>query len=81
MTANINAPTDLQELLQADASGAHTRELLNLVERASKLVASRLHGEHASSELRAAEQLCLACNATNRVLRTVWESLHGRNLD
>lgn len=81
MASNINAPTDLQALLQADVSGAYTRELLAMVERALSLVAGRTHGELVSFELRAAEQLCSACDAADRVLRTVWESLHGRALD
>jgi hypothetical protein len=80
MTANIETPADLQEMLRSDTSGCHTRELLCLVQRASKLVESHLDGGHASAELRAAEQLRLACDATDRVLRAVWESLHGRNL-
>jgi hypothetical protein len=81
MTANIKTPADLQEMLRSDTSGIHTRELLALVERASKLVENHLQDRHASAELRAAQQLRLACDATDRVLRSVWESLHGRNLD
>ncbi len=81
MKADIKTPADLQEMLRSDTSGVHTRELLALVERASKLVESHLQDRHASAELRAAEQLRLACDATDRVLRSVWESLHGRGLD
>jgi hypothetical protein len=80
MTERIRIPADLQELLRTDTSGVHTRELLVLVETASRLVESHLNSGHASAEIKAAEQLRAACDATDRVLRTVWESLHGRNL-
>ncbi len=81
MEASSATPPDLQEVLRSDTQGFHTRELLALVQRTSKLVADRLDGQHASTEIAAAEQLRQALDAADRVLRSVWELLHGRPLD
>jgi hypothetical protein len=81
MTSRIQTHADLQETLRTDTDGVHTLALLSLVERSSKLVESHLRAGHDSGELKAAEQLRLALDTADRVLRTVWELLHGRSLD
>jgi hypothetical protein len=81
MTSPGVTPPDLQEALRADTQGVRTREWLALVERTSALVAGRVRTEHAPTEIAAAQQLRHALDATDRVLRTVWESLHGRPLE
>jgi hypothetical protein len=81
MNTTQTAEPDLQEVLQADAKGVKVREMLALVDKSSKLVGTRQRGQLASSEFKAAEQMTQALDATDRVLRKVWESLHGRRLD
>jgi hypothetical protein len=80
MNTNSMKEPDLQEMLQADTQGVRAREMLSVIEKSSRLVGSRLRGQHASSEFKAAEQLTQALDATDRVVRKVWESLHGRHL-
>jgi hypothetical protein len=79
-SAHVQEP-DLQEVLQADAKGVKVREMLALVDKSSKLVSARLRGQLATAEFKAAEQMTQALDATDRVLRKVWESLHGKRLD
>jgi hypothetical protein len=80
MASDPVSAADLHDVLQADTHGVRTRELLALVERSSRLVVERVREPHAPAEAAAAQQLHQALDATDRVLRTVWESLHGRPL-
>jgi hypothetical protein len=70
----------LQEVLQADSSGERTREMLALIGKSQNLMRGRLRGQHPAAEFKAAEQLALALDASERVIRNVWESYHGRQL-
>ena len=70
----------LQEALEADKSGNRAREMISLLSKSQQQVRSRLKGQRPAAEFRAAEQLAQALDASERVVRTVWESYHGRQL-
>ncbi len=70
----------LNELLEADTQGVRAREMTALLARSQQLVRARLRGQLPSAEFKAAEQLALALDASERVIRSVWESHHGRRL-
>ena len=71
---------ELQALLQEDRTGAHARELLAVLDKAQGLARTRSRGARAPGEFKAAEQLYQALEASERVIRQVWESMHGRRL-
>jgi riboflavin synthase len=76
-------PAQEQELhaaLQADRAGTHARELVSVLGRSQQIVRTRLRGQRAPAEFKAAEQLVQALDASERVIRQVWESMHGRRL-
>lgn len=70
----------LQEALEADKSGNRAREMISLLSKSQQQVRARLKGQRPAAEFRAAEQLAQALDASERVVRTVWESYHGRQL-
>lgn len=70
----------LNELLEADTQGVRAREMTALLARSQQLVRARLRGQLPSAEFKATEQLALALDASERVIRSVWESHHGRRL-
>lgn len=70
----------LDEMLESDAHGVKTREMVALLGKAQQLVRARLRGQCPAAEFKAAEQLAHALEASERVVRGVWESHHGRRL-
>jgi hypothetical protein len=70
----------LDEQLEGDTQGAKAREMVALLGRSQQLVRARLRGQCPAAEFKAAEQLALALDASERVIRSVWESHHGRRL-
>jgi hypothetical protein len=71
---------ELQQELKADHSGAKVREMLKLIAVSSEAVRARLRTQRPAAEFRAAEELAQALDASDRVLRQVWESMHGKRL-
>lgn len=71
---------ELQAALQDDRTGAHARDLIGVLDQAQQVVRARLRGSRAPSEFKAAEQLSQALEASERVIKQVWESMHGRRL-
>jgi hypothetical protein len=78
----MNDKTDLplHEMLQSDSQGAKAREIVALLDKSQQLVRGRLRGQRPSAEFKAAEQLAQALEASERVIQSVWESYHGRQL-
>jgi hypothetical protein len=72
---------ELKERMQMDASGIHARELLALIASSQLAVRAKLRSAHAPSEFKAIEQLSVALDASERVIRKVWESIHGKRLN
>jgi hypothetical protein len=70
----------LQEVLEADSGGTKAREMIELLDKSQRLVRERLKGQRPAAEFKAAEQLAQALDASERVIRSVWESHHGRRL-
>jgi hypothetical protein len=70
----------LNELLESDSQGAKALELVALLGKSQTLVRARLRGQCPPAEFKAAEQLAQALDASERVIRTVWESHHRRRL-
>ena len=77
---NDKSELPIQELLEADSSGAKAREMIVLLARSQGLVRARLRGQRPAAEFKAAEQLAQALEASERVIRSVWESHHGKSL-
>lgn len=77
---NDKSELPIQELLEADNSGAKAREMIVLLARSQGLVRARLRGQRPAAEFKAAEQLAQALEASERVIRSVWESHHGKQL-
>lgn len=71
---------NLPEILEADHTGAKAREMVALLARSQNLVRIRLRGQRPAAEFKAAEQLAQALDASERVIRSVWESHHGKRL-
>jgi hypothetical protein len=78
MTETSDLP--LQEVLEADANGQRAREVTALLARSQQLVRGRMRGQRPTAEFKAAEQIALALDASERVIRSVWEAYHGRKL-
>jgi hypothetical protein len=78
----MNEPTDLPlaQVLEADANGQRAREMVALLSKSQQLVRGRMRGQRPAAEFKAAEQLARALDASERVIRSVWESYHGRRL-
>jgi hypothetical protein len=74
---NDTSDLPLPEVLEADNTGAKAREMVALLARSQKLVRARLRP---AAEFKAAEQLARALDASERVIRSVWESHHGKKL-
>jgi hypothetical protein len=76
------APEDqeLQAALQADRGGQHARDLIAVLSQSQAIVRARLRGSRPAAEFKAAEQMVQALEASERVIRQVWESMHGRRL-
>lgn len=70
----------LNELLESDPQGTKAREMVELLGKSQQLVRARLRGQRPAAEFKAAEQLAQALDASERVIRSVWESYHGRRL-
>jgi hypothetical protein len=70
----------LDEVLQGDTHGANARRMVALLIRSQTAVRSRLRGELPASEFKAIEQLAQALDASERVIRSVWELHPGRRL-
>lgn len=70
----------LNELLESDTQGTRAREMVALLGKSQQLVRARLRGQRPAAEFKAAEQLAQALDASERVIRSVWESYHGRRL-
>jgi hypothetical protein len=70
----------LQDVLEADANGQRAREMIALLAKSQHLVRGRMRGQRPAAEFKAAEQIALALDASERVIRSVWESYHGRKL-
>lgn len=71
---------ELHETLKADSTGARARELVEIVSRSQQVVRARMRGKHSPGEFKAAENLAAALDASERVIRQAWESIHGRRL-
>jgi hypothetical protein len=71
---------ELHAVLQDDTSGTHARELVAVLGRSQRLASSRLRGMQASADFKATEQLVRALEAGEKVIREVWESMHGKRL-
>jgi hypothetical protein len=78
MTDDSDLP--LREVLESDAGGNKAREMIALLSKSQVLVRGRLRGQHPAAEFKAAEELAQALDASERVIRSVWESYHGRSL-
>jgi hypothetical protein len=78
----MQQPSDLplQEVLEADNGGARAREMVALLAKSQNMVRGRLRGQRPAAEFKAAEQLAQALDASERVIRSVWESYHGKPL-
>jgi hypothetical protein len=70
----------LQEVLEADHGGSRAREMIALLNRSQALLRGRLRGQRPAAEFKASEQLAQALDASERVIRSVWESHHGKQL-
>jgi hypothetical protein len=70
----------LQDVLEADANGTRAREMIAQLARSQTAVRARLRSQRPAAEFKAAEQLAQALDASERVIRGVWESYHGRRL-
>lgn len=70
----------LHELLESDSSGTKVRELIALLSKSQQRVRTRLREQHPPAEFKAAEELARALDASERVIRSVWETQHGRSL-
>lgn len=77
---NTKTELPLNDLLEADAQGVKVRQMVALLSKSQELVRSRLRGQRPAAEFKAAEQLAQALDASERVIRSVWESHHGRAL-
>jgi riboflavin synthase len=79
--STIDQDQELQAALQADRAGHHARELIAVLGQSRQIVRTRMRGPRAPAEFKAAEQLAQALDASERVIRQVWESMHGRRLN
>jgi hypothetical protein len=77
---SVGSEQELHVALQADLDGTHARELLAVLSKSQQIVRTRLRGNRSQAEFRAAEQLTHALDASEHVIRRVWESMHGRRL-
>lgn len=77
---NDTSDKPLPEVLEADNTGAKAREMVALLARSQGLVRARLRGQRPAAEFKATEQLAQALDASERVIRSVWESHHGKKL-
>jgi hypothetical protein len=77
---NDTSDLPLPEVLEADKTGVKAREMVALLARSQGLVRARLRGQRPAAEFKAAEQLAHALDASERVIRSVWESHHGKPL-
>jgi hypothetical protein len=80
LAPNVSSEQELHVALQADRDGTHARDLLVVLNKSQQIVRTRLRGNRSQAEFRAAEQLAQALDASERVIRQVWESMHGRRL-
>jgi hypothetical protein len=80
MNSTTTSDQELHLALQADDSGMHARSLVGVLSQSQQIMRARLRGTKGAAEFRAAEQLVQALDASERVIRQVWESLHGRRL-
>lgn len=71
---------ELHAVLQEDNSGVQARELVAVLGRSQRVARTRLRGMQASADFKAAEQLVQALEAGEKVIREVWESMHGKRL-
>ena len=77
---NDEPDLNLPDILEADNTGAKAREMVALLARSQNLVRARLRAQRPAAEFKAAEQLAQALDASERVIRSVWESHHGKRL-
>jgi hypothetical protein len=80
VTSSPTADLPLAKVLEGDHSGQRAKEMVALLAKSQKLVRVRLQGQRAAAEFKAVEQLARALDASERVIRSVWESYHGRRL-
>jgi hypothetical protein len=83
MNAQATADEDVLELqttLRRDVQGEAAREILAVVRQSLNVVQARLRQPLPQADFRAAEQLALALEAAESVVRQVWVSMHGKQL-
>jgi hypothetical protein len=83
MNAQATADEDVLELqttLRQDVQGEAAREILAVVRQSLDVVQARLRQPLPQADFRAAEQLALALEAAESVVRQVWASMHGKQL-
>jgi hypothetical protein len=83
MNAQATADEDVLELqttLRRDVQGEAAREILAVVRQSLNVVQARLRQPLPQADFRAAEQLALALEAAESVVRQVWASMHGKQL-
>jgi hypothetical protein len=71
---------ELQTTLRQDVQGNAAREMLAVVRQSLDVVQNRLRQSLPQADFRAAEQLALALEAAESVVRQVWASMHGKHL-
>lgn len=71
---------ELQKTLRDDVSGSEARALVASLSKASTVVQARLRERLSQAEFVAAERLAAAIESGDRVVRKVWESMHGKTL-
>jgi hypothetical protein len=71
---------ELQTTLRQDVQGNAAREMLAVVRQSLDVVQNRLRQPLPQADFRAAEQLALALEAAESVVRQVWASMHGKQL-
>jgi hypothetical protein len=71
---------ELHTTLRNDVTGECAQEILGTIKRSSGVIAARMRQKLPPAEFHAAEQLSDALNASEKVVRHVWESMHGMRL-
>jgi hypothetical protein len=79
-TATDEDVLELQTTLREDVQGDAAREILAVVRQSLHVVQARLRQPLPQADFRAAEQLALALEAAESVVRQVWATMHGRPL-
>lgn len=70
----------LQSKLREDVSGDVARNLLNNIAKLSVAANQKLRETQPQEQYRLAEQLVVALDAGERIVRDAWRAMHGRSL-